>query len=218
MGHDDYDETIVLGEGTFGVVTLAVQKSTGRKVAIKRFKSKNYEEGVNFTAVREFKILSEIRHENIVELLECFVDPGDSGRICMVLEFASTDLKIVLANHTTVISMADVKSLVFSLLRAVEACHKMWVLHRDLKPDNVLFVDDGTLKLADFGLARTYGTPKRRLSPEAVTLWYKPPELLLGSSEYSASVDMWGVGCILAELLLRRPFLQVICKCSMLLS
>jgi len=72
----------------------------------------------------------------------------------------------------------------------------------------MLFLKDGTMKLADFGLARTYGTPKQRLSPQAITLWYKPPELLLGASEYSSSADMWSVGCIFAELLLRRPFLQ----------
>mmetsp|Transcript_22477 Transcript_22477/g.64633 ORF Transcript_22477/g.64633 Transcript_22477/m.64633 type:complete len:177 (-) Transcript_22477:33-563(-) len=72
----------------------------------------------------------------------------------------------------------------------------------------MLFLEDGTMKLADFGLARMYGTPKTRLSPQAITLWYKPPELLLGASEYSAAADMWSVGCIFAELLLRRPFLQ----------
>ena len=74
--------------------------------------------------------------------------------------------------------------------------------------DNMLFLEDGTMKLADFGLARMYGTPKTRLSPQAITLWYKPPELLLGASEYSSAADMWSVGCIFAELLLRRPFLQ----------
>ena len=74
--------------------------------------------------------------------------------------------------------------------------------------DNMLFLEDGTMRLADFGLARMYGTPKTRLSPQAITLWYKPPELLLGASEYSAAADMWSVGCIFAELLLRRPFLQ----------
>lgn len=67
---------------------------------------------------------------------------------------------------------------------------------------------DGTMKLGDFGLARMYGTPKSRLSPQAITLWYKPPELLFGASEYSAAADMWSVGCIFAQLLLRRPFLQ----------
>lgn len=74
--------------------------------------------------------------------------------------------------------------------------------------DNMLYLEDGTMKLADFGLARLYGTPRTRLSPQAITLWYKPPELLLGASEYSSAADMWSVGCIFAELLLRRPFLQ----------
>mmetsp|Transcript_15203 Transcript_15203/g.22973 ORF Transcript_15203/g.22973 Transcript_15203/m.22973 type:complete len:205 (-) Transcript_15203:93-707(-) len=104
--------------------------------------------------------------------------------------------------------MADVKQYMLQLLRAVEACHARFILHRDLKPDNCLFLTDGTMKLADFGLARMYGTPKTRLSPQAITLWYKPPELLLGAYEYSAAVDMWSVGCIFAELLLRRPLLQ----------
>jgi len=96
----------------------------------------------------------------------------------------------------------------WTLLRAVEACHERFILHRDLKPDNCLFLEDGTMKLADFGLARMYGTPKTRLSPQAITLWYKPPELLLGASEYGAAADLWSVGCIFAELFLRRAFLQ----------
>ena len=123
-------------------------------------------------------------------------------------ELAHTDMEYIIKNKNISLSLADVKQHFLSLLKGVEACHTRWILHRDLKPDNIFYLKDGTMKLGDFGLARMYGTPKARLSPEAITLWYKPPELLLGAYEYSAAADMWSVGCIFAELLLRRPFLQ----------
>jgi len=195
-----------LGQGTWGVVHMAEQKGTGRIVAIKKIKSEKPEEGVNFTAVREIKLLREFKHENIIELVDCFPTPDMA--VCLVYECAHTDLSHILTNRTIPISLADTKQHLLSLLRSIEACHDRWILHRDLKPDNMLYLKDGTMKLADFGLARLYGTPKTRLSPQAITLWYKPPELLLGASEYSSAADMWSVGCIFAELLLRRPFLQ----------
>ena len=88
------------------------------------------------------------------------------------------------------------------------AAHNVHLSSMQTPADNMLYLQDGTMKLADFGLARMYGTPSTRLSPQAITLWYKPPELLLGAYEYSAAADMWSVGCIFAELLLLRPFLQ----------
>jgi len=185
---------------------MAEMKGTGRMVAIKKIKSERPEEGVNFTAVREIKLLREFKHENIIELVDCFTTPDQA--VCLVYECAYTDLEKILANKSILIGFSDIKQHLLSLLRAVEACHEKWILHRDLKPDNMLFLKDGTMKLADFGLARMYGTPKTRLSPQAITLWYKPPELLLGAYEYSSAADMWSVGCIFAELLLRRPFLQ----------
>lgn len=203
---ENYKVLSALGQGTWGVVHKAEQKLSGRVVAIKKIKSERPEEGVNFTAVREIKLLREFRHENIVELVDCFTTPDQA--VCLVYECAFTDLEKILGNKSISISLADTKQHLLSLLRAISACHDRWILHRDLKPDNMLFLEDGTMKLADFGLARMYGTPKTRLSPQAITLWYKPPELLLGASEYSSSADMWSVGCIFAELLLRRPFLQ----------
>ena len=161
---------------------------------------------MNFTAVREIKLLREFKHENIIELVDCFTTPDLA--VCLVYECAFTDLEKILANKAIPISLADTKRHLLSLLTAISACHDRWILHRDLKPDNLLYMENGIMKLADFGLARMYGTPKQRLSPQAITLWYKPPELLFGASEYSSSADMWSVGCIFAELLLRRPFLQ----------
>jgi cyclin-dependent kinase 7 len=99
--------------------------------------------------------------------------------VALVYECAHTDLEKILKDRAIPISLADIKQHILTLLVAVEACHSRWILHRDLKPDNMLFLKDGTMKLADFGLARMHGTPKTRLSPEAITLWYKPPELLM---------------------------------------
>jgi cyclin-dependent kinase 7 len=203
---DNYKVSKALGQGTWGVVHMAEQKGTGRIVAVKKIKSVNPDEGVNFTAVREIKLLREFKHENIIELVDVFSTPDQA--VCLVYECATTDLEKILGNKSIPISLADMKQHLSSLLCAINACHDRWILHRDLKPDNMLFLKDGTMKLADFGLARMYGTPKQRLSPQAITLWYKPPELLLGAYEYSSAADMWSVGCIFAELLLRRPFLQ----------
>jgi cyclin-dependent kinase 7 len=202
---DHYKVIGELGRGTWGVVHEATQISTGRIVAIKKIKSVNPEEGVNFTAVREIKLLREFKHENVIELVDVFPTPDQA--VCLVYERAFTDLEKIINDKSIPISLADIKKHLQSLLQAISACHDRWILHRDLKPDNLLFMTDGSMKLADFGLARMYGTPKQRLSPQAITLWYKPPEMLLGAYEYSSAADMWSVGCIFAELLLRRPFM-----------
>lgn len=164
---ENYKVIKALGQGTWGVVHMAEQKSTGRIVAIKKIKSTRPEEGMNFTAVREIKLLREFKHENIIELVECFTTSDLA--VNLVYECAHTDLEKIINNGKIKLSMADIKQHMWSLLRAVEACHNRFILHRDLKPDNCLFLKDGTMKLADFGLARMYGTPKTRLSPEAVS-------------------------------------------------
>lgn len=130
---ENYKVMKVLGQGTWGVVHMAEQKGTGRVVAIKKIKSERAEEGVNFTAVREIKLLRELKHENIIELVDCFTTPDMA--VCLVYECAFTDLEKILGNKAIPISLADTKQHLLSLLTAVAACHDRWILHRDLKPD-----------------------------------------------------------------------------------
>jgi cyclin-dependent kinase 7 len=148
---ENYKVMKALGQGAWGVVHMAKQLGTDRVVAIKKIKSERSEEGVNFTAVREIKLLREFKHENIIELVDCFTTPDLA--VCLVYECAFTDLEKILNNKSISVSLADVKQHMFSLLTAINACHDRWILHRDLKPDNMLFLKDGTMKLADFGLA-----------------------------------------------------------------
>ena len=146
---------------------MAEQRGTGRMVAVKKIKSENPLEGINFTAIREIKLLRELKHPNVIELVDCFTTPDQA--VCLVYECAHTDLEKILNNKAIPISLADTKSHMLALLSAISACHDRWILHRDLKPDNMLYLEDGTMKLADFGLARMYGTPKTRLSPQGNT-------------------------------------------------
>ncbi|XP_010942434.1 cyclin-dependent kinase D-1 [Elaeis guineensis] len=202
---DRYLKREVLGEGTYGVVFKAIDTKTGQTVAIKKIRLGKYKEGVNFTALREIKLLKELKDPNIIELIDAF---PHKGNLHLVFEFMESDLEAVIRDRNIVLSPSDIKSYLQMTLKGLSYCHKKWVLHRDMKPNNLLIAADGQLKLADFGLARIFGSPDRKFTHQVFARWYRAPELLFGTKQYGAGVDVWAAGCIFAELLLRRPFLQ----------
>ncbi|GAV66483.1 Pkinase domain-containing protein [Cephalotus follicularis] len=202
---DRYLKGEVLGEGTYGVVYKAIDSKTGQTVAIKKIRLGKQKEGVNFTALREIKLLKELKDPNIIELIDAF---PHKGNLHLVFEFMETDLEAVIRDRNIFLSPADIKTYLQMTLKGLAYCHKKWVLHRDMKPNNLLIGSNGLLKLADFGLARIFGSPDRRFTHQVFARWYRAPELLFGTKQYGAGVDVWAAACIFAELLLRRPFLQ----------
>lgn len=158
-------------------------------------------EGVPSTAIREISLLKELDHPNVVRLLDV-VQAGK--KLYLVFEFLMQDLKKYLDSLREMLPQSLVKSYLHQLLKGVAYCHVHRVLHRDLKPQNLLIDGRGYIKLADFGLARAFGMPVRTYTHEVVTLWYRAPEILLGSKFYSTSVDVWSLGCVFAEMLTRR--------------
>ena len=202
-GKERYIKGAALGEGTFGVVTKAEDTVTHKIVAIKKIRLGKYKEGVNFTAIREIKLLQELRHPHVIELVDCF---PHKRNLNLVFECCESDLEAVIKDKFLPLGTPEIKSYMQMTLRAVAYCHECWVLHRDLKPNNLLIAPNGALKLADFGLARVFGSPNRRFTHQVFARWYRAPELLLGSKIYGPGVDLWAVGCIFAELMLRRPF------------
>jgi cyclin-dependent kinase 7 len=200
---DKYVKGPVLGKGTFGEVIKGTEKGTGKVVAIKKVRIGEQGEGVNVTALREIKYLRELHHPNIVSLID--VLPLKKG-VGLVFEYMESDLEAMIKDHTVILSPADIKAYMMMILQSLEYCHASWVVHRDIKPNNFLVAADGTIKLADFGLARIYGSPERRYTNQVFARWYRPPELLYGSTCYGPCVDIWAAGCVFAELLLRRPW------------
>jgi len=160
------------------------------------------EEGTPFTAIREASLLKDLRHNNIVTLHDII---HTKSSLTFVFEYLDTDLSQYLENHPGGLSARNIKLFMFQLLRGLAFCHKRRILHRDVKPQNLLISRDGELKLADFGLARAKSVPSHTYSHEVVTLWYRPPDVLLGSTNYTVSLDMWGAGCILIEMLNGYP-------------
>ncbi|CAG9534853.1 unnamed protein product [Cercopithifilaria johnstoni] len=185
-----------LGEGSYAVVYKCESKSDGSIVALKEIKIHN-QEGLPFTAIREASLLRALRHSNIVTLHDIV---HEQNSLVFVFEYMKTDLSKYLELHSTGLEQMQVRLFLFQLLRGLAFCHAKKILHRDLKPQNLLLNSNGELKLADFGLARAKSVPSRTYSHEVVTLWYRPPDVLLGSTDYSTSLDLWGVGCIFAEM------------------
>uniref|UniRef100_A0A8C6PE37 Cyclin dependent kinase 17 n=1 Tax=Nothobranchius furzeri TaxID=105023 RepID=A0A8C6PE37_NOTFU len=188
-------------KGTYATVFKGRSKLTDNLVALKEIRLE-HEEGAPCTAIREVSLLKDLKHANIVTLHD-IVHTDKS--LTLVFEYLDKDLKQYMDDCGNIMSMHNVKIFLFQILRGLSYCHKRKVLHRDLKPQNLLINERGELKLADFGLARAKSVPTKTYSNEVVTLWYRPPDVLLGSSEYSTQIDMWGVGCIFYEMAAGRP-------------
>lgn len=162
------------------------------------------EEGTPSTAIREISLMKELKHPNIVRLYDVI---HTENKLNLVFEYMDRDLKKHMDTHGVkgALDPRAVKSFMYQLLQGIHFCHENRVLHRDLKPQNLLINARGQLKLGDFGLARAFGIPVNTFSNEVVTLWYRAPDVLLGSRTYSTSIDMWSAGCILAEMFTGRP-------------
>mmetsp|Transcript_126681 Transcript_126681/g.366686 ORF Transcript_126681/g.366686 Transcript_126681/m.366686 type:complete len:317 (-) Transcript_126681:142-1092(-) len=195
-------EMAPLGEGTYGKVYKATQKRTGRAVAMKKMKLDSEEEGVPSTAIREIALLKELSHENVVKLLDVFCT---TCKLVLVFEFVENDLKKYMKSIHAQLEPRIIKSFSYQLCKGIEFCHANRILHRDLKPQNLLIDSKLRLKIADFGLARAYSVPVPKYTHEVVTVWYRAPEILLGSALYSVPVDLWSVGCVMGEMATGLP-------------
>merc|ERR1719228_2232390 len=169
---------------------------------MKKIRLETEAEGVPSTAIREISLLKELEHPNVVSLIDVI---HTNRKLYLVFEFIDMDLRKFMDSTVDPMPEDLVRSYIWQLLEGIAYCHSHRVLHRDLKPQNLLIDSSGRIKLADFGLARAFGVPVRTYTHEVVTLWYRAPEVLLGSKFYSTSVDTWSLGCIFAEMLTRRP-------------
>jgi len=197
-----YDMLEILGEGTYGKVRKARCRQSGEFRALKQMKISNRDEGVPSTAIREIAILKELTHENVVGLIDVFCKPGE---LVLVFELLDSDLKKHMKALNGKLSVSQVRNFSRQLLSGIEFCHAHRVIHRDLKPQNLLIDSNMRLKIADFGLARAFILPMPQYTHEVITVWYRPLEILLGSKLYSLPVDIWGVGCIMAEMATGAP-------------
>lgn len=196
---EDFNRVEKIGEGTYGVVYKAKDLKTGDMVALKRIRLDSEADGVPSTAIREISLLKELDHVNIVKLLDII---HSDNKLFLVFEFLNLDLKKYMDMYPKKegLPLPIVKSYMYQLLQGISFCHTHRILHRDLKPQNLLLSSNGLIKLADFGLARAFGVPIRTFTHEVVTLWYRPPEILLGCKYYSTEVDVWSLGAIFSEM------------------
>ncbi|MCJ1292389.1 negative regulator of the PHO system [Xylographa carneopallida] len=192
-----------LGEGTYATVFKGRNRQTGELVALKEIHLDS-EEGTPSTAIREISLMKELKHENIVSLHDVI---HTENKLMLVFEYMDKDLKKYMDSRGDrgQLDYITIKSFMYQLLQGIAFCHDNRVLHRDLKPQNLLINNKGQLKLADFGLARAFGIPVNTFSNEVVTLWYRAPDVLLGSRTYNTSIDIWSAGCIMAEMYTGRP-------------
>lgn len=209
-GPERYKRMDKVGEGTYGVVYKCEDITTGQLVAIKRISLEQDDEGVPSTAIREISLLKELSHLNVVRLLDVVCQ---ERRLHLVFEFLDKDLKKMLDMRATPLMGKKLKLVMYQLLDGIHACHSRRIVHRDLKPQNILVSrDESIVKLADFGLARAFRIPLQTYTHEVVTMWYRAPEILLGSKYYLPSVDIWSLGCILVELVTGRAFFPGDCE------
>lgn len=200
----NYEVLEKIGEGTYGVVYKAVELSSKELIAIKKIRFQHEDEGIPSTAVREISLLKSLKHPNIVLLKDVVYHKENLN---LIFQYSEMDLKKLIKKVKGPLEKSRVKSLMKQLMEGLAYCHSKRIMHRDLKPHNLLVDSNDRLQLADFGLARTFTLPIREYTHEVITLWYRSPEILLGQKIYSTPSDIWSAGCIFAEMLLGGPLL-----------
>eukprot|EP00879_Flechtneria_rotunda_P030541 GHRR01033185.1.p1 GENE.GHRR01033185.1~~GHRR01033185.1.p1 ORF type:complete len:416 (+),score=103.73 GHRR01033185.1:575-1822(+) len=202
-----YERLQELGSGSYAVVYKARNRETDEVIALKKLRFGFDEQGLPSSTLREISLLKELRHPNIVELKDIIYGFG-TNNVYVVLECLDCDLRDLLDKDQQ-LDVWQIKSFLHQVLSAVHHAHMHCVMHRDLKPQNILVDSSHTrVKVADFGLARSFLPPFKAYTDKVVTLWYRAPELLLGVTSYSSAIDVWSVGCILAEMLNREPLFR----------
>ncbi|KAL3289391.1 hypothetical protein HHI36_022821 [Cryptolaemus montrouzieri] len=194
-----YQKLSAVGSGAYGQVCSALDTQTGNKVAIKKL-ARPFQSAVHAKRTyRELKLLKHMRHENVIGLLDVFYPKHDNSQIYLVTHLMGADLNNII--RTQKLTDDHVQFLVYQILRGLKYIHSAGIIHRDLKPSNIAVNEDCELKILDFGLARPTET---EMTGYVATRWYRAPEIMLNWMHYNQTVDIWSVGCIMAELLTGR--------------
>ncbi|KAI3736962.1 hypothetical protein L2E82_26952 [Cichorium intybus] len=195
-----------IGRGAYGIVCSSFNRQTNEKVAIKKIHNTFDNHTDALRTLRELKLLRHLRHENVIALKDVMVPMQKTSfkDVYLVYELMDTDLHQIIKSSQS-LSNDHCQYFLFQLLRGLKYLHSANILHRDLKPGNLLINANCDLKICDFGLARTNNSKGQFMTEYVVTRWYRAPELLLCCENYGTSIDIWSVGCIFAELLGRKP-------------
>ncbi|XP_069320854.1 cyclin-dependent kinase-like 1 isoform X3 [Eulemur rufifrons] len=199
---EKYEKIRKIGEGSYGDVFKCRNRDTGQIVAIKRFLESEDDPVIKKIARREIRMLKQLKHPNLVNLLEVF---RRKRRLHLVFEYCDHTVLHELDRYQRGVPEHLVKSITWQTLQAVNFCHKHNCIHRDVKPENILITKHSVIKLCDFGFARLLTGPSDYYTDYVATRWYRSPELLVGDTQYSAPVDVWAIGCVFAELLSGVP-------------
>lgn len=199
---EKYEILGLVGEGSYGMVMKCRNKENGRIVAIKKFLESEDDKMVKKIAMREIKLLKQLRHENLVNLLEVC---KKKKRWYLVFEFVDHTILDDLEMFPNGLDYNRVRKYLFQIIKGIEFCHSHNIIHRDIKPENILVSHSGVIKLCDFGFARTLAAPGEVYTDYVATRWYRAPELLVGDIKYGKAVDVWAVGCLVTEMLIGEP-------------
>ncbi|KAB0354465.1 hypothetical protein FD755_023003 [Muntiacus reevesi] len=199
---EKYENLGLVGEGSYGMVMKCRNKDSGRIVAIKKFLESDDDKMVKKIAMREIKLLKQLRHENLVNLLEVC---KKKKRWYLVFEFVDHTVLDDLELSPNGLDYQLVQKYLFQVISGIGFCHSHNIIHRDIKPENILVSQSGVVKLCDFGFARTLAAPGEVYTDYVATRWYRAPELLVGDVKYGKAVDVWAIGCLVTEMLMGEP-------------
>ncbi|CAH0694769.1 unnamed protein product [Spodoptera exigua] len=201
-GMDKYEQLSVVGEGSYGVVLKCRRRDTGQLVAIKKFLETEEDAAVRKMALREIRMLKKLRHDHLVNMIEVF---RRKRRFYLVFEYLDHTLLDELEAAPGGLGEDTAKKHLYQLLKGIDYCHQNSIIHRDVKPENVLVSNAGIVKLCDLGFARALAAPGEPYTEYVATRWYRAPELLVAEHRYGPEVDIWAIGCLFAEMLTGDP-------------